>query len=179
MFFQRLRERIVQQRNSGVFRHIPLGTKGKLYASPMPYGAYDKGSRLLKIYSQCHVGHVLMVLTEEEIEKKARRDIRKLYRKNDITFSQFSIKDLQAPSYDTINTLVNEAVERLPRQNIAVHCHAGVGRTAIAVCCIIKTIKGCSAEEAIDYAKQLMEVNMTSEQIRVVNKFDKAFADQR
>lgn len=176
LLLRRLRERIVQRQNSGVFRHIPLDTKGKLYASPMPYGAYDPGTRLLKIYKKCHVDHVIMVITDEELHKKARGDLRKLYRNSDISYAQFRIKDFQAPTYAIIDELVNDAVCRLPSQNIAVHCHAGVGRTAIAICCIVKTVKNCSAEEAIEYAKKHMDVNMTSEQIRVINTFVRSSA---
>ncbi len=167
---------MVQRQNSGVFRHIPLDTKGKLYASPMPFGAYDQGSRLLKIYKQCHIDHVLMVITDEELNKKARRNLRRLYRQNDISCSQFSIKDFQAPTYAIINNLVNEAICRLPSQNLVVHCHAGVGRTAIAICCIVKVIKNCTADEAIEYAKKHMEINMTPEQIRVINAFERSVA---
>lgn len=176
MFLRRFREWMVERQNSGVFRHIPLETKGKLYASPMPFGAYDRGSCLLKIYKQCHIDHVLMVITDQELDKKARRNLRKLYRNNDISCTQFSIKDFQAPTYAIINDLVNEAITRLPSQNIVVHCHAGVGRTGIAVCCIVKAIKNCSAEEAIEYAKKHMEINMTGEQIRVIQAYERSRA---
>ena len=178
MFFKRIKEYLIERRNSGIFRNIPLDVKGKLYASPMPFGAYDRGARLMKIYQQCHVNHVFMVITDEELDKKARRNLRKQYEKCGITYSQYSIKDFQAPSYALINDLVNDAIQRLATQNIAVHCHAGVGRTAIAICCILKTFLNCSAQEAIDYAKKHMEVNMTSEQIRVINEFERKMSTQ-
>lgn len=175
MLLRRLKERLIKQQNSGIFRHIPLPQiKGKLYASPMPFGAYDRGSRLLKIYRQCHIHHVIMVVTEQELKKKARRNIEKLYEKSGITYSRFSIKDFQAPTYALIHALVNEAVQRLEAsRNVVVHCHAGVGRTAIAICCIVKTIQDMSATEAIDYARTHMDINMTPEQIRVINAFEK------
>ena len=178
MFFRRLRERWVQHQNSGVFRHIPLDTKGQLYASPMPFGAYDRGSRLIKIYKQCHIEHVLMVITDAELDKKSRRNLRKLYLNNDISCTQFSIKDFQAPSYRLVNELVNEALCRLSSQNIVVHCHAGVGRTGIAVCCIVKAVKKCSADEAIEYAKKHMEINMTAEQIRIIHEYERSIAGE-
>ena len=177
MFWKRFKIWLVTHQNSDTFRHIPLPTQGKLYASPMPFGAYDRESRLLKIYRQCQINHVLMIVTDEELKQKARRNLLKAYQKNQISYTQFSIKDFQAPTYTLINDLVNEAIDRLTSQNIAVHCHAGVGRTAIAICCIVKTVKNCTADEAIVYVKTHMDINMTAEQIRVIHAYERNMAD--
>jgi len=73
-----LLRRIVGPRDDGVFRRIPLLSSGQLFASPMPFGAYDRGNRILKIYKRKGIDHVIMLVTEEELEEKARRDLKRL-----------------------------------------------------------------------------------------------------
>jgi len=164
---------LVPDRDEGIFRNIPLPTKGALYTSPMPFGAYDPGNRLLNIYRKKHIDHVFMLVTEKELEKKARRNVRKIYTKYDIGFSQYPIMDFTAPPLETIHSLVKEALERLQSQSIVVHCHAGVGRTAIVVCAIIMAVKKVPAKVAIDEAKKSMTVTITDEQKRVIEKLER------
>lgn len=158
-------------RDSGIFRQIPLNSAGKLFVSPMPSGAYDPGS-LLKLYRHHHVDHVFSLVTDSEIQNKARKDLFKEYTKLGITYSRYIIPDFQAPSLDVIKNLVLEAKQRLQkRERIIVHCHAGVGRTSLAVACIIIAINRLTAEEAVKHIKSEMMVNITSEQRSLIDRF--------
>jgi len=158
--------------NSGIFRQIPLNTPERLYTSPMPFGAYDCGSRLLKIYKKNKIKHVFMLVTDTELKNKARRDLLKLYDKNGISYSRYVIKDLQAPSFGVIHDLVQDALQRLQKQRLIIHCHAGVGRTSLAVCSIVIAVKHLTVEEAIEYVSKTMAINITSEQKNVLQKFE-------
>lgn len=167
-FYETLRNR----HHSGIFRQIPLHTPGRLYVSPMPFGAYDRGNRLLKLYTRFKIHHVIMLVTDEELAKKARRNLKQRYKKNGITFSQYPFIDLQAPSFDIINDLVQEAVDRLSHQNVAVHCHAGVGRTGVVACCIVRAVENWPTAKTLDYVKTHMSVDMTTSQTAIVEAFD-------
>ncbi len=158
--------------DSGIFREIPMKSPGKLFTSPMPTGAYDKRNRLFKIYKLHKIDHVFSLVTDRELEKKARKPLLQEYEKRGITYSRYIIEDFQAPSGDVIQHLVEEALDRLEKkQNLLVHCHAGVGRTSLAVSCIYMTLTGCSPEEAISHVKNNMLVNITSEQTRFIKQF--------
>ena len=160
-------------RDAGIFREIPMKCPGKLFTSPMPSGAYDKRNRLLKIYKLHKIDHVFSLVTDRELEKKARRPLLQEYEKRGISYSRYIVEDFQAPSGDVIHWLVEEAMEKLEKkQNLLVHCHAGVGRTSLAVCCIYMTLTGCFPEEAIDHVKANMLVNITSEQTRFIKQFN-------
>lgn len=174
-----LLRRIVGPRDNGVFRRIPLLSSGQLFASPMPFGAYDRGNRILKIYKRRRIDHVIMLVTEEELEQKARRDLKRLYSANGIPFSQFPFRDFQAPSLRAIERLVREARSRLTTQRIVVHCHAGVGRTAVALSCIVMEQDGLEANEAIAHVKRSMMVRMTDEQIHLVRRFGERLEVER
>jgi protein-tyrosine phosphatase len=162
---------IHNEHDSGIFRKIPLSAKGSLFASPMPYGAYDPRNRLIKIYKEKKINHIYSLVTDEELQKKARRDIFKKYAHAGMTWSRHIIPDFQAPTLDVLHALVTDAQQRLRHQRVIVHCHAGVGRTAVAISCMVMAIEGLSPDEAIDHVKQHMTINITTEQKSIIKKY--------
>lgn len=157
--------------DTGIFREIPLRVRGQLFVSPMPYGAYDTDNRVLKLYKDNRITHVFIIATDDEIKKKARKDIKKAYEYIGATYSQLAVPDMTAPSLEEMQALVKEAIRHLKSSRIAVHCHAGVGRTSTFACCIVQKLTGMTAAKTIAYVKKHMEVNMTTEQEAVVKKF--------
>ncbi len=163
---------IHKKQDEGIFREIPLKSHGRLFTSPMPTGAYDVENRLLKIYTQHHIGHVFPLVTDSELEKHARGKLLQEYSKRGMTFSRYVIADYTSPSMETLQSLVEEAVLCLNEgERIAVHCHAGVGRTSLAVACIVMAVNRVSSEEALEHIKNHMMVNITDEQIRRIRGF--------
>ncbi|HMP89263.1 MAG TPA: protein-tyrosine phosphatase family protein [Kiritimatiellia bacterium] len=171
MTFSSVIYRCISRDTKGIFRQIPLRTRGKLFVSPMPFGAYDTGNRVLGLYRQNRVGHVFILATDDEITRKARRDLRREYEKIGAGSTQFPIVDMTAPDLTTLRNVVADAVRKLSSINVAVHCHAGVGRTSIFVCCVAQAVEKLSAENSLAYVKTCMEVNMTTEQKNMVVKF--------
>ncbi len=160
-------------KDSGIFREIPINMPGKLFTSPMPTGAYDPGNRLLKVYVKNRIDHVFLLVTDIELEKKARRNLLKEYDKKNITYSRCIVQDFQAPSLEVIDNLVKEAIQRLQdKQRVLIHCHAGVGRTSVSVSCIVIAIEKIPADEAIAHVKANMMVNITSEQVNLIKKYE-------
>lgn len=151
---------------------IPLKTKGKLFVSPMPFGPYDPRNALLKVYKQNHIQFVIMLVTDVEIAKKAKRDVIAIYRKNGIEPIRFPFADYTSPELHQFSKVVDQVAGYLRAgANVAVHCNAGVGRTGVMTCCIVRDIMKIPAPEAIDYVKQYMQTKMTDEQMRLVGRF--------
>jgi len=155
----------------GIIRSIPVKTKGRLFVSPMPYGAYDTGNRLMSLYKQNRIDHVFILAQDSEIKAKARRDIKKEYGKIGATFSQYPFIDMTAPDFEALADMVDRAKIELMSGNIAIHCHAGVGRTSVGACCVVQEVEGMSPADSITYVKKHMEVDMTTEQQSTVLKF--------
>jgi protein-tyrosine phosphatase len=171
----RLVSRFSFPRKPGIIRQIPLHTKGSLFVSPMPYGAYDTGNKLLGMYRQHRISHVFILVGDNEIKVKTGRDLKKIYEKAGMTFTQYPFVDMQAPNLPMMHEFVKTAVLLLKKNhNIAIHCHAGVGRTSIGACCVVQAVEGMSSADSIVYVKSHMEVNMTTEQKSVVMRFQSA-----
>ena len=151
---------------------IPLEVKGKLYVSPMPYGPYDPGNALLKTYKQRRIEFAVMLVTDAELEKKAKRDLLAIYKKNNIQPIRFPIADYTSPELHTFSKTVDQVTGYLRAgANIAVHCNAGVGRTGVMTSCIVRDVTSQTAGEAIEYVRQFMQTKMTDEQMRLINRF--------
>lgn len=151
---------------------VPLEVKGRLYVSPMPFGPYDPGNALLKTYRQHHVQFVVMLVTDEELEKKAKRNVLAIYEKNSIEAIRFPIADYTSPELHQFSKVVDQVAGYLRAgAHIAIHCNAGVGRTGVMTCCVVRDIMKCNTEEAIRHVKGHMQTNMTDEQMRLVERF--------
>ena len=177
--FRKLLNRLLRHEEEGLFRQIPLSVPGKLYVSPMPFGAYDPGNNLLDIYKHHGIDHVFVLVTDDELSRKARRDLLRKYDTAQIGYSRFVLKDWTAPSLEAVHAMTAAARALLRSHRIAVHCHAGVGRTGIAVCCIAMAVEGWSAAAATDHIAQFMTINITDEQRRCIQRYEASLAREK
>ena len=151
---------------------IPLAVSGRLYVSPMPFGPYDPLNRLLKVYKKNRIEFAIMLVTDGELAKKAKRDLLAIYGKNGIRPIRFPIADYTTPDLHTFSKVVDQISGYLRAgAHMTVHCNAGVGRTGVMTSCIVRDISALSSGEAIAYVRNHMKTNMTDEQIRLVNRF--------
>lgn len=66
----------------------------------------------------------------------------------------FPIPDLDAPSFDSVSTLVDDIVARVVGgEQVLIHCAAGFGRTGTVAACVMVML-GVGADEALATIRQ-------------------------
>ncbi len=153
------------------FVRIPLPTKGRLYVSPMPYGPYDVRGALFRTYRRTGISAVFTLVTDEELAKKAKKDLLQLYAMSGIRVFRLPFRDLTAPVADEFDRFVPTLLAHLETDNLAIHCNAGVGRTGVAAACLVALAYRISGERAIEHVRAQMMTDLTDEQVRFVAKF--------
>jgi nicotinamide-nucleotide amidase len=155
--------------SSTSFSRIPLNVAGELYVSPMPYGRYDN-DRVFRFYKQEEVQRVVVLLSDNEIKKRCKKDLKKLYQKNKMEITQFPMVDFLQPGHGDMDQLIPGLAQKLRKgERIVVHCHAGVGRSSVVVACLVAIIQHSGIEKTVEHVKAHMETNITVEQKRFIS----------
>lgn len=155
------------------FERIQLDVKGKLFVSPMPYGPYDPFNQLMKTYKRHHVQYAVMLITDRELDLKAKRDVIKAYQQAKIEVLRFPFPDLTTPPVAELTDFIYQVIDLLKEgKRIAVHCNAGVGRTCVVACAIVRMLTGCDGPAAIEVIRKYTHLDMTDEQKRAIAKLE-------
>jgi protein-tyrosine phosphatase len=137
----------------------------------MPFGPYDTRNKIFKDYQRNKIKSVLALVTDSELERKGRKDLFDFYLKHGMKPLRMPFPDLSAPLLQEVTNTIPLVIKALESGNLAVHCNAGVGRTGIVVACIAITLNKLSGEEALQFIRETMMVNLTDEQKRFICKW--------
>ncbi len=136
----------------------------------MPFSVYDpQGDSLLEFKRE--KGSVIVLLAEEaECIERAGQNLKSLYLKEGFQVIHLPIPDFSVPSREDIDEAIKKTVEHTQaRQNVVIHCHAGLGRTGIFVAYLAKHVLGLSSEGAILWTRKYIPHALeTYEQIKFI-----------
>lgn len=137
------------------FTIIPFGFPGKVYRSALPYSAYDPDGALIQAYLGHDISNVVVLVRKSEAKQLTGRDLEGVYRKLGLKVLSLPIEDYGVPDMDEVRETVSGILSRLRAGvNIAIHCHAGIGRTGMLVACLAKNGLGYSPEDSIQWVRQ-------------------------
>lgn len=133
---------------------LPYPLAGKIYRSEMPFSRYDPAGKLLDKYLMAEVSLVVILAEEQEILWATGVDLRAVYRNSGIEVLHFPIQDYDVPDAIALNQVLNKMVNLVGSgKNLAIHCHAGMGRTGLVAACLAKRVMKLSGEDAVQWVR--------------------------
>ena len=121
----------------------------------MPFGLYDPDGKLLGDYTSAGITAVALLAELEECREKTGRDLLSIYQEQRFTVFSLPIVNYGVPARNRLPQLLMQ-VQTYAAQghNIAIHCSAGLGRTALIAALLAKTILRLSGLDAIKWLGQ-------------------------
>jgi len=120
----------------------------------MPFSAHDPDGELIHAYDTNSVTLIVMLASDEEGKRITGRDLRSAYNAQGFDVLYLPIPDFSTPEVDDLNVTVQQVLAHsLSGGRVAIHCHAGIGRTGMFAACLAKCGMGYSSEDAIDWVR--------------------------
>ena len=141
-----------------LFTELLYGQRGRVFRSPTPGSRmFDPQDQVLGLYKQANIDAVVVLNPIEEHLRYSERDLLSLYEQAGIQVIYDPVPDFSAPPHGTWDASLDK-VAALVREgkNVAIHCHAGVGRTGIFTACLAQDLLGLSPEASIEWVRQFI-----------------------
>jgi protein-tyrosine phosphatase len=123
----------------------------------MPYSAYDPDGELIPAYKNNDISLIVILSSDEEIERLTGRDLRSIYKLEGFEILYFPIPDFSTPEAGEFRDVVEQVLTRSKSgKGTAIHCHAGLGRTGMFVACLAKLGLDLSSDEAIHWVRKII-----------------------
>jgi len=153
---------------------LPYGLPGKIYRSPMPFSPYfDPGNEVLDAYIQVGVDVVVMLTPEDEVYQVTGRSLYDMYHKMGFDVIYLPVEDFSIPEEEPFREVLREMLAKARQGKIiAIHCHAGLGRTGILAACLAKVVFDLDGREAFSWVRQhVADAVETSQQLQFIIDF--------
>jgi protein-tyrosine phosphatase len=154
---------------------LPFQLAGKIYRSPMPFSPmFDPDKRVLPAYLDAGIQVVVMLAEDWEVQELTGEDIKKRYRQHGMSVIHAPIKDFSVPQPQDLQTPIQKTLDAAREgKTIAIHCHAGWGRTGIFAACLAKVVLDMTAEDAVQWLRNFIPRAVENqEQYQFVRDFE-------
>ena len=143
----------------------------------MPFGRYDQ-EKVFRYFVKEKLNCAVVLLGDNELTRRCGKDLKRLYARQGISMVQIPIEDFMEPGRDELSVYIPNLVVRLREgARMVVHCHAGVGRTAVVMACLLAALHDEDADHVLAYMRHYMEINLTPDQHAFVYNWISAFRE--
>lgn len=137
---------------------LPFGLPGKIYRSPMPDSpAFDPDHQVLSAYQEVGIEVVVLLTLADEAETIRGSDLLQTYHDFGLQVIHAPTRDFSIPEEGVFEPALKTALAAAQNgRTLAIHCHAGVGRTGTFAACLARMVFGFNGQEAIDWVRQFI-----------------------
>lgn len=155
-----------------VITELPLGLPGKIYVGPMPYGYFDPDGKALDDFERGNISLVVMLVEEAEYRQIAGIDLPAVYKDGGYDVIHLPLRDFSIPPQGFFDTTVAEIITRAgENRNVAIHCHAGLGRAGLVAGLVIMRVLELTGEQAVKWLRGYVPGSLPSSgQLRFITK---------
>lgn len=152
-----------------LFSELPFGTAGKIFRSPTPGSRmFDPDDKVLSFYLENKIDTVVVLNSEEEHTHHSGRNLLERYQQAGLRVIYAPVADFSTPPNGYWDETVEQAAEAAKKgENLAIHCHAGVGRTGMFAAMMAHQLLDLNADEAIDWVRQYIPYAIDTEHQKV------------
>ncbi len=139
-----------------LFTELPYGQPGRVFRSPTPGSKmFDPQDRVLELYREANIDVVVVLNLIEEHLRYRGRELLPFYEQAGIHVIYDPVPDFSAPPQGTWDNSLKKVASLLSQgKNVAIHCHAGVGRTGMFAACLAQDLLGLAPASSIDWVRQ-------------------------
>lgn len=137
---------------------LPYNLPGKIYRSPMPFSQmFDPDFQVFALYQQHGIQHAVVLPPEQELLRWTGFDLLQHYRDNGIQPIPVPVEDFSAPPHGAFDDAIQQVILLAKQgETIALHCHAGVGRTGMFAACLARELWGWDGKPATAWVRQFI-----------------------
>jgi len=142
---------------------LPLGLPGRIYVGPMPYGYFDPAGKALDDFKRKDISLIVVLVEEIEYNQIAGLDLPALYSDEGYDVIHKPLLDFSIPPKGFFDSTVAEIIARASgNRNVAIHCHAGLGRAGLVAGLLIMRILGLTGTQAAELLKKHLPGSLPS-----------------
>lgn len=136
---------------------LPFTFPGRIFRSAMPYSSYDPEGKLIPAYKKYDVSLIVMLVSDEESFRVTGRNLLEIYQAKGFKVIHLPIQDFSVPELAEVREAIPSVLSHSQsRAGVAIHCHAGVGRTGMFAACLAKLGMKYPSEEAIRWVREFI-----------------------
>ena len=139
-----------------LFSELPFAASGRVFRSPTPGShMFDPQDQVLDLYLENNINTVVVLNPEEEHLRYSGRNLLKRYADAGLQVIYSPVPDFSAPETGRWDQALQAAVSAVQKgENLAVHCHAGVGRTGMFTAMMAHELLDTDADESIAWVRR-------------------------